>query len=201
MLLKYASGESKTLVATYTVQDKADMLCELRFAGTRKRVLEEQLLRFPDDCECAQVSRSGVPQQMLTLRHGAVVKIMRNLNIPGGIGNGSHAVVLEVGFRSVRKRIIGNGRLVTIPRASTDILVNGAKVVRKQFPLRLGYAITVHGSQGKTLDKACFDGRNGVFAQGQLYVALSSTTTASGQLELTKTPRKNDTSLKFSNAV
>jgi len=42
-----------------------------------------------------------------------------------------------------------------------------------QFPLKPAYAITIHKSQGKTLDSAIVDLEGRVFAPGQLYVALS----------------------------
>lgn len=45
----------------------------------------------------------------------------------------------------------------------------------KQFPLMLAWAITIHKSQGKTLEKIKIDIGNGAFATGQVYVALSRT--------------------------
>ncbi|HOX60621.1 MAG TPA: DEAD/DEAH box helicase [Candidatus Magasanikbacteria bacterium] len=42
-----------------------------------------------------------------------------------------------------------------------------------QYPLKLAWAVTIHKSQGKTFSKAVIDVGRGIFAHGQLYVALS----------------------------
>lgn len=49
-----------------------------------------------------------------------------------------------------------------------------------QFPLRLAWALTIHKSQGKTFEKVIFDIGRGVFAAGQVYVALSRATSLEG---------------------
>ena len=43
----------------------------------------------------------------------------------------------------------------------------------EQFPLKLGYAATIHKTQGMTLNKLHLNTGRGCFAPGQLYVALS----------------------------
>lgn len=42
-----------------------------------------------------------------------------------------------------------------------------------QYPLKLGYAFTIHKSQGQTFDSMLLDLESNIFASGQLYVALT----------------------------
>ncbi len=54
-----------------------------------------------------------------------------------------------------------------------DKIVETVAGTFKQFPLRLAWALTIHKSQGLTLEKIYVDFGRGTFAHGQAYVALS----------------------------
>lgn len=71
----------------------------------------------------------------------------------------------------------------------------------EQLPFRLAWALTIHRSQGQTFECVVFDRDRGMFADGQLYVALSRCRSLSGlTLRRPLTPRDvkvNDDVLRF----
>ena len=72
-----------------------------------------------------------------------------------------------------------NGQVREIEPNTWNRSKDGRKASRMQIPLKLAWALTVHRAQGMTLDKvACVLGD--VFAEGQVYVALSRVTALSG---------------------
>ncbi len=68
----------------------------------------------------------------------------------------------------------------------------------KQLPVRLAWALTIHKSQGLTLDKVYIDLGRGTFAHGQAYVALSRCRSLEG-LSLARPLRPSD--ILFDTAV
>lgn len=108
----------------------------------------------------------------LELCEGCQVMLLVNLNIEKGLVNGSRGVV--VGFRGDNVPIVQflQGDPIAIEYNSWQS-VESPVVCRRQIPLRVAYAITIHKSQGATLDCALVDIGSSTFEFGQAYVALS----------------------------
>ena len=108
----------------------------------------------------------------LELCKGAQVMLLMNKDIEAGLVNGSRGVIVD--FRADGIPIVQflYGDPIPIERhewASSDFPC----VRRHQIPLRVAYAISIHKSQGATLDCALIDIGSSVFEYGQAYVALS----------------------------
>ncbi|CAE6398339.1 unnamed protein product [Rhizoctonia solani] len=84
----------------------------------------------------------------------------------------------------------GTRRLLVTPDAFKVELPNGEiQVSRTQLPLILSWAMSIHKSQGQTLDRVKVDcGR--IFEKGQAYVALSRATSLEGLQVLNFDPKK-----------
>lgn len=67
-----------------------------------------------------------------------------------------------------------------LPVKSKFEIINRAFVHREQFPICVAYAITIHKSQGLSLNNALIDIGSSTFSCGQAYVALSRVTSLIG---------------------
>jgi len=110
--------------------------------------------------------------ETLTLKVGARVMFTRN-NFDEGYVNGTLGEVVEFEVNGNPIVKTKSGRRIEAVQGEWSI-TDGAKILAqiKQIPLRLAWAITVHKSQGMSLDAAVID-LSQAFEFGQGYVALS----------------------------
>lgn len=156
--------------------------------GINRRRLAE--LQTPEREYEAQLAGSFEKMQdtpspkILTIKEGALVVFNKN-NYPDYI-NGTSGIVEKLEDRYIVVRCLQDNKFITVRREewksfAYDINEETGDVTEKetgsfiQFPLQLGYALTIHKAQGKTLDRVIIDIDRGAFAHGQLYVALSRT--------------------------
>lgn len=116
-------------------------------------------------------SQLPVPHK-LTLKEGCQVMLLKNVNLSNGLVNGARGVIVRFsdGFPVVRFK--NKIEYTAKPEKWTVRLPNGTILQRKQVPLKVAYCISIHKSQGLTLD--CVEmSLSKVFEAGQAYVALS----------------------------
>lgn len=124
------------------------------------------------------LKKSCITPEILRLKEGALVMFTRN-NFDEGYVNGSIGTVIrfEEGQPVVQ---ITDGTIIRPERAEWEMEDSGrVKASMRQYPLRLAWAITVHKSQGMSLDSAAID-LSRCFEFGQGYVAISRVRSLAG---------------------
>lgn len=166
---------------------------DLPFVPTALKGVRVLLPRHKDRwMEAASFVASSTMVPILKLAVGAQVVFVANVN-PPILVNGTRGVVtafLEDGRPIVR--LVNKTEVVVSPWQRTRRLHKNSPMpclVYEQLPLQLAWALTIHKSQGMTLDMAKLDLGKDVFSDGQAYVALSRLRDIGGMVLLSFEPR------------
>ena len=166
-----------------------------RIVGARNR---QMLERLPDPVQTFTAQISGdtdgfekPTDESLRIAVGAQVMLLNNDPLDRWV-NGTLGRITAIGADAdgpVVTVLLRDGRTehvrehtweITRPSAEGGSLVHQVIGTFTQLPMKLAWAITIHKSQGQTLDRVVVDLTGGTFANGQLYVALSRCTSLEG---------------------
>ncbi|PIA30674.1 LOW QUALITY PROTEIN: hypothetical protein AQUCO_05400048v1 [Aquilegia coerulea] len=125
----------------------------------------------------------SLPPFKLQLKVGCPIILLPNLQPRDGLCNGTCLMVVQFATRVIEAKILNGshaGNYVFIPRITLQPSVSETpfQMARRQFPVRLAFAMTINKSQGQSVKYVGIDLRNHVFSHGQLYVALSRCTSS-----------------------
>ncbi|KAA6359276.1 MAG: hypothetical protein EZS28_045198 [Streblomastix strix] len=145
---------------------------------------DEERFRFTDEY-LDSITPSGVPPHRLTLKTGAIVMLLRNIDVKEGLCNGTRLAVINSNNHVLQlEGITGElkGKRFFLPRM--DMQPNNSKMLfkmtRRQFPVRLSFAMTINKSQGQSFERVGVLLNHQVFSHGQLYVAFSRCRSSDG---------------------
>ena len=125
------------------------------------------------------LSPTGLPNHRLFIKPGMPLMLMRNLNPKMGLCNGTRLIFNKVhNIHLLECSIVGgehNTRKVLIPRVTLKPKDRKYPFewCRRQFPVRVAFAMTINKSQGQTLSNVGVWLNDPCFAHGQLYVCIS----------------------------
>ena len=104
--------------------------------------------------------------------------LLRNLHPAEGLCNGTRMTVMQMGQRCIKVRLLRDGQVKLIPRILLSTTEGDLPFIltRKQFPIKLCFAMIVNKSQGQTLGVVGLYIRTAAFTHGQSYVAMSRVT-------------------------
>eukprot|EP00960_Hanusia_phi_P061845 764955-Hanusia_phi.AAC.3 len=98
----------------------------------------------------------------------AQIMVTRNINVSDGVVNGTRGIVLNISDDKEVTIMLVCGKIVTIPYVRDYLNKRMTAWIEK-----IAYALSIHKSQGMTLDALEIDLGSSVFENGQAYTALS----------------------------
>ena len=154
----------------YPINKNVDKINNYEFNKLLKKNNNEKVM-YKASCNKAT---EKIDHYNIELTLHAQVMVIRNISIEDKLFNGTRGVVVELNTNSVIIKDI-NDINHTI-NYYIDTNNNNKKITTSFMPLKLAYAISIHKSQGASIDFIELDLGEDIFISGQLYTALSRAT-------------------------
>ncbi len=168
--IKPSSEESVTRLYAHNVD--IDTLNQTRLAIIDGKTYYYEIETSGASAKIEQLRRSILAPDILELKIGAEVMFVAN-NPSLGFYNGSRGRVTDFKDNQPIVELTGRRRRISVSPHSWKLEEDGrVRAEVSQLPLRLAWAITIHKSQGMSLDSAEID-LSRSFTPGMGYVALS----------------------------
>jgi hypothetical protein len=155
--------------------DTPTLFCKTAYAG--------------EDSAIDKIKDNLIIPEVLELKRGALIMVRIN-NFMDGYVNGTLGHVLGISGDVLNIKTL-KGDIVRVKKHNFDLLNGNGEVIAraKNYPVTLAWAITIHKSQGASIDKALI-ALDRLWLHGQAYTALSRLSSAEG-LFITKWDKKS----------
>ncbi len=164
--------ESQPVTRLYAHNVDIDTVNQRHLAAITNESYEYEMETKGSAAKVEQLRRSVLAPELLELKAGAEVMFVAN-NPTAGFYNGTRGRVIEFLDNEPVVQLSGSKRKVKVVPHSWKLEEDGrVRAEVAQLPLRLAWAITIHKSQGMSLDAAEID-LSKSFTPGMGYVALS----------------------------
>lgn len=162
--------QDTTMLLTHNKE--VDEINETRLSQIKAKEHIFEMVFSGDNNQAIKLAKTVLAPSLLKLKVGASIMFVAN-DFSQGFANGTQGKI--VGFKTGLPivEVEGKGRKIKVEAHSWKHVIDN-KILAEitQLPLRLAWAITIHKSQGMSLDEADIDLRRS-FTYGMGYVALS----------------------------
>lgn len=136
---------------------------------------DEACTKFDPKAQIEQIKKAHLAPPSIVLKVGAQVMLLVNVDQKLGLVNGTTVTVAACNSKKVTINYHHKGQelqATVLPHTWKHKVHRVGEFEYTQWPIKLAWAITVHKSQGMTLDRVCVF-PDGFFAHGQAYTALT----------------------------